>query len=124
MGFLSLFYDHNTGLSPIPNDVEWYYIALSVLVASAALSHGVSRIFMAWEKELSLPRWFSVVGDIFGIILATTLSCIAGHLTWSWFLAGSIGLVGAFSSALVLLLLRAKLGIKHDDHNPESKKSV
>jgi hypothetical protein len=124
MFFLSLFYDHDQGLQQVSNNVDWYYIALAVLIGSAALSHGVSRVFMAWEKELSLARWFSVIGDIFGIILATALSCVVGHITWSWALAGTTGLVGAFSSALVLSLVRAKLGVKQDEPSPESKTSV
>jgi len=124
MFFLSFFDHHENGLNPIANNVEWYYIALAVLVGAAALSHGVSRVFMAWEKELSLPRWFSVIGDVFGIILATALSCMVGHISWSWALAGTTGLVGAFSSALVLSLVRAKLGVKQVEQNPDSKTSV
>ena len=108
------FHDHSKGLEPVANNVPWYYITLAIGVGAAALQHGVHMVFASWERELKLPAWFSVAGDIFGIVLATGLGALTGHLVWNWALGGVVGLVGAFSSSLVLSLVRARLGAAKD----------
>lgn len=107
-----------TGLQQIPNEVPWYYIVGSVIVGSAALSHGVSRQFSVWERELSAPRWLSVAGDITGIVLSIALSTFVGYLTWSAPLAGIAGLCGAFSSSLILRIIKARLGVPQSSSRP------
>jgi hypothetical protein len=110
-----------TGLQQIPNDVPWYYIVGAVVVGSAALSHGVSRQFSAWERELSAPKWLSVAGDITGIVLSIALSSFVGYLTWSAPLAGIAGSCGAFSSSLILRIIKAKLGVPQSISTPPAK---
>ena len=64
-----------------------------------------------WEQELKLPNWFSVLGQIFGIVLSTIMGCLAGYLVWQWALGGMVALVGSTSSALILTLIRTRLGV-------------
>lgn len=97
-------------LVPIPNHVPWYYICLAILVGAALLSHGITVVAQSWESELKLPVWFSVVAQAFGIVFSTVLGCLAGYLVWEWALGGMVALIGAFSSQLILALVRAKLG--------------
>lgn len=101
-------------LVPIHNHVPWYYITVALLVGSAMLAHGITVMTRGWEQELSLPRWFSIAGQVFGIVLSTALGCLAGYLVWEWALGGMVALVGACSSALVLSLVRAKIGAAKD----------
>lgn len=101
-------------LVPIPNTVPWYYICLALLVGAALLTQGVTVLTKGWEKELKLPNWFSVAGQAFGIVLATLMGCIAGYLIWEWALGGMVTLVGAASSALILTLIRARLGVARE----------
>lgn len=98
-------------LVPIPNQVPWYYITLALLLGAALLAHGVTVVARGWEKEMQWPRWFSVAAQGFGIVLATLMGCLAGYLVWEWALGGMVALIGAFSSQLVLGLLRAKLDV-------------
>lgn len=105
-----LFHDHDHGLQPIANQVPWYYISLAILVGAALLEHGCSMVFRGWEQELKLPPWFSIIGDVLGIVLAAGMGCVAGHLVWNWALGGMVAVVGAFSSRVVLGMVRAKLG--------------
>lgn len=112
---------------PIPNQVPWYYLTLAILVGAALLSHGVTMVGRGWEVELKLPTWFSVAAQGFGIVLSTALGCLAGYLVWNWTLGGMVGLIGGFSSQLILGLVRAKLGaaretLKDAVSDEESKK--
>lgn len=97
-------------LVPVPNDVPWYYLTLAILVGAALLSHGITAVASSWESELKLPSWFSVAAQGFSIVLASAMGCLAGYLVWEWALGGMVGLIGAFSSQLVLGLIRARLG--------------
>lgn len=113
--FLRLFQEAvNPDVPLIPNDVPWYYISLAMLVGGAMLTHGVTMVTRGWEKELKLPDWFSVAGQGAGIALSTGMGCLAGHIVWHWALGGMVSLVGAFSSALVLSFVRARLGAVKD----------
>ncbi len=96
----------NPDLTGQPN----YYLVMAILVGAAMLSHGVTMVARAWEKELGLAQWFSVVAQAFGIILATSAGYLVGHLVWDPTLAGVIAMVGAFSNALVLSAVRARIG--------------
>ena len=107
---------------PIPNTMPWYYLSLALLVGAAMLTHGVTMVTRGWEKELRLPDWFSVAGQIVGIALSTGMGSLAGYLLWHWALGGMVALVGAFSSTLVLSLVRARLGAAKDalkDNDPK-----
>lgn len=101
-------------LVPIPNTIPWYYICLVLLVGAALLTQGVTMLTKGWEQELKLPNWFSVLGQAVGIVLATVMGCLAGFLVWQWALGGMVALVGASSSALILNLVRARLGVAKD----------
>jgi len=122
-----MLFDHAiNGLNPIPNDVPWYYITLAIVVGGAAVNHGVGMIFRNWERELKLPSWFSVIGDVFGLILSTVLGAVVGHLVWSWALGGVVALAGAFSHAMVMSFVRARLfgyvAAKNNEEKPPKKK--
>ena len=97
-------------IATVPNQIPWYYLTLVFLLGASALAHGNIMVFRGWEKELNLPRWFSIVGDVFGIVLAVCLGCFVGYLIWNWALGGSVSLVGAFSSTLIVSLVRARFG--------------
>jgi drug/metabolite transporter (DMT)-like permease len=90
-------------------EISWYYACLAILVGAAMLSHGSTMIAQGWEKELKLPAWFSIIGTIFGMILSIVLGSIVGYLIWDWMLGGIVALVGAFSSTLVLSIVRSRL---------------
>lgn len=105
-----MMFDHTEGLKPIEHNVPWYYVALAVLVGAALLVHGAKLAFTRWERDLGGPRWVDIAGEVFGIILATTLGGIAGHVVWNWALGGMVALVGAFSSSFVVSLVRARFG--------------
>lgn len=105
-------HDHEHGLQEIPNQVPWYYMTGAFLIGAALVQHGCHMVFTAWERELNLPKWFSVVGDVLGIVMAVLLGMLTGHLVWHWSLGGIVGLVGALSSRMVLAAVRARLGIK------------
>ncbi len=107
---------------PISNQVPWYYLTLAILVGSALLTRGVTVVGRSWEAELKLPTWFSVAAQGFGIVLSTMMGCLAGYLVWNWTLGGMVGLIGAFSSQLILGLVRAKLGAAKDAIADDSKK--
>lgn len=110
---------------PIPNQVPWYYLTLAILVGAALLTHGVTVVGRGWEVELKLSAWFSVAAQGFGILLSTFMGCLAGFLVWNWTLGGMVGLIGAFSSQLILGLVRAKLGaakeVIKDSVEPDKK---
>ena len=103
----------------VSNQVPWYYIAFAFLVAAALLAHGNSMVWSGWEKELRLPRWFSIVGDVFGVVLSLCLGCFIGHIVWNWALGGAVSLVGALSSTLIVSLIKARLGL--DQTNEKTK---
>jgi len=96
--------------TPVPNNVPWHYLALAILVCSAFLCHGIVSVARSWEDELSLPAWFSVASHAAAIVLTTTLAGAAGYLVWHWALGALVGLVGSFSSSLILSLVRARVG--------------
>lgn len=107
-----LFHDHEHGLQEIPNQVPWYYMTGAFLVGAALVQHGCHMVFTAWERELGLPKWFSVIGDVLGIALAVGLGMLTGHLVWHWALGGIVSLVGALSSRVVLSMVRARFAPK------------
>ncbi len=122
-----MFFDHTvTGLDPIPNDVPWYYITLAIVIGAAAINHGTGMIFRSWEREFNLPKWFSAVGDVFGLVLATSIGVLVGHIVWSWVLGGVVALCGAFSHAMVMTFVRARLlgyvNAKNNEENSEKEK--
>ena len=104
-------------------EIPWYYLTAAFAVGGAALEHGANTLSSGWEKELSLPKWFSVAGDVAGLTLAGVLGATVGHIVWHWHLGSAVAFTGAVASKLVLSLVKAKLGIvskssKKDDPPP------
>ena len=103
-------------------EIPWYYLTLAFALAGAALEHGCNTLFTGWERELKLPIWFSVIGDVTGIVLASVLGATVGSIVWQWHLGSAVAFTGAIASRLVISLVRAKLGIatksKDDDSQP------
>lgn len=99
-----------TSTSPVP----WYVIAGCVLVGASMLTHGTTMIARAWEHELNLPAWTSVVGTVVGIIVSLLAGSLVGTLVWRWELGLLVALVGSMSSSLVLSVVKSRLGLAKD----------
>lgn len=88
--------------APVANDVSWYIIAATITAGAALLSFGVARNFARWEKEMKLPEWFSIVGELVGVTLGTLGGGLAGHLVWHWGLGLLCGHVGGWASPWIV----------------------
>lgn len=96
----------------IPNDIPWYILGGSILVLSALCAYGVQTTFNRWQKDAEFPKWVNVAGGIFGILLATAMSALAGHIVWNWSLGMMCGVCGSWGSQWVLGLVSARFGAK------------
>lgn len=101
-------------MAVIANDIPWYWLAIAVIVGSALITYGAQMTFEHWQKEAKLSGWFSVAGGIFGIVLASIMGCIAGHILWHWSLGLMCAVCGAWGSQWVLGMLAARLGVKQE----------
>ncbi len=106
--------------APIPNDIPWYYIAVAILIGSALIAYGAGATAEKWEKDASLPNWFSVAGGIVGIVLACAAGTIAGYLVWQPVLGLLSSLAGAFGSPWVLKLIWSRFGKGDPPPDPPS----
>lgn len=106
--------------APIPNDIPWYYIAVAILIGSALVTYGAGATAEKWEKDASLPNWFSVAGGIFGIVLALASSALVGYLAWHWIFGLLCGIAGALSSPWILKLIWSRLGKGEPPPDPPS----
>lgn len=89
-------------LAPIPNDVEWYFLALALIVGAALISFGIGKSSERWEAEMKWPEWFSILGEWVGILLAMTGGSLAGYLVWDWKLGLLCGAVGGFGAPFIV----------------------
>lgn len=106
--------------APIPNDIPWYYIAVAILIGSALVTYGAWATAENWEKDAKFPSWFSVVGGIVGIVLASLGGAIAGYLVWQWTLGLLCGIAGALASPWILRLIWSRFGKGEPPADPPS----
>lgn len=99
-------------LAVIPNDIPWYWLAVAILIGSALVAYGAQVTFERWERDAHLPEWFSVAGGVFGIVLATVMGGIAGHILWHWSLGMMCAICGAWGSQWVLGVVASRIGAR------------
>jgi len=104
--------------APVSNDVEWYFIALTISCGAALLCYGIHENVRRWEAELHEPEWFSVIGEIAGIALAMAFSALVGYLVWHWGLGLVSGTVGAWASPWFVHKINAWWRKKYGDDKP------
>ena len=94
-------YDHNT---PVPNNVPWYFLSLSILIGAAILVRGMSMTVKRWAQALHSSRIpkIGIVVEIVSILLAVGLGAVAGYLVWNVWLGAMIAFVGSLGSPWVL----------------------
>lgn len=97
-------------LAVVSNNTPWYYLFGAILVGAALVAWGAQTTFERWEKDAHLPGWFSVAGGVFGILLATAMGTVAGHLFWHWALGMLCALTGAWGSQWILGLIFSRFG--------------
>jgi len=106
--------------APIPNDIDWYLIALTIIAGSALISFGIGKSFERWEDEIeALPEWFSILGEILGIAVAMAGASLAGYLVWNWMLGILCGAVGGWGAPFIVTWLNRYIS---KETNPRSKK--
>lgn len=88
--------------APIPNDLDWYIIAGSIVFVASLLTHGVSTNVKRWHRFWMDQNRVQVFGEIGGIILAGIGGGRAGYLTWDWELGAWCGLTGGWAAPWVL----------------------
>jgi len=93
-------------LAPVPNDVNWYYLMITIFVGASIISYGCAQLAERWEVELKLPKWTSNIGESLGVVLGAGLGALAGYLVWHWGLGFLTGLTGAIAAPWVV----SKLG--------------
>ncbi len=110
-------------MSVIANDIPWYLLAGAVLIGAALVAYGAQMTFEHWKREAHLSGWFSVMGGVFGIFLASAMGAIAGHILWHWSLGLMCAVCGAWGSQWVLGLMSARFGVKNEaEPLPEARK--
>lgn len=101
-------------ISPIEYPSSWYYVPLAIFIGAGLLVYGMSAAFHRWEKDLHGPVWLDVAGEIAGIGVATFLGGLMGSMLWNTLLGGMTAFVGAWSSNLIVIIIRAKFGIRKE----------
>jgi hypothetical protein len=75
---------------------------------AGVLCYGVEQTTLRWEKDVKLPSWFSVAGNVLGIALASGLGALVGMMLWNWELGLICGVVGGFSSNWIVSVLASR----------------
>jgi len=106
--------------SPNSNEGGTLLIAIIIVAVTGVLAYGIQQTTARWEKDVRLPAWFSIAGNIFGIAMASCLGSLIGYMMWNWELGLICGAVGGWSSDWVVDMLASKF--RGDRRNREDDK--
>ena len=96
--------------APVPNDIQWEYIAGIIAGGAALFTFGVSRVVRFMTEPLGDAEEWKVEGvaRLFLIVVCFGLGALAGWRTWDWVLGGLAGAVGSGASpTLVRYIFKA-----------------
>lgn len=88
--------------APVANDIDWWILALCILVGAALIMSGVGRILRYAAKGSNHEKAIELLGRVALILLCTAAGTVAGWRAWDAWLGGLVGFVGACASPIIL----------------------